>query len=494
MFMIDYIISELVSAGLNKVKNRVSRNLQVIKLLKKFNLKPNEPPKDFEGVYVYTLIEYGVGKPQAILKLFARKEIKDAFSQAFKANNPHLLLQKVEKYIESKALGNKISTQGIDYRRELAEFSAMFIEVAKRIRTPANVLLAHQITNLQASLAAVRSQLQQINSLPEMRSQLQQLVQSYQKLLPPVAPKQETELGRELREWFITLGYRFESYEAIEEEYFEWIINIPARRGYDRILVRGVDGEAGINDINEVREVVATNKTDEGWIVAPRRVSRAARNEVKKEENCSIFCYTFDELLDDVADFSGYFDWLENEVKSRKVDETYVPLACTKEEVDPDTHQRIGVSHYEEQDGWIDGYIDMWLDDPAKKHISILGEFGTGKTWFALHYAWTALNKYLEAKEQGIKRPRLPLVIPLRDYAKAVTVESLFSEFFFRKHEIGLPGYSAFEKLNRMGKLLLIFDGFDEMAARVDRQAMVNNFWELAKVVVPGAKAILTCR
>jgi predicted NACHT family NTPase len=30
-----------------------------------------------------------------------------------------------------------------------------------------------------------------------------------------------------------------------------------------------------------------------------------------------------------------------------------------------------------------------------------------------------------------------------------------------------------------MGKLLLIFDGFDEMAARIDRQQMINNFWEL---------------
>jgi predicted NACHT family NTPase len=86
-------------------------------------------------------------------------------------------------------------------------------------------------------------------------------------------------------------------------------------------------------------------------------------------------------------------------------------------------------------------------------------------------------------------------VIPLRDYAKAVSIESLFSEFFFRKHQIGLLGYSVFEQLNRMGKLLLIFDGFDEMAARVDRQAMINNFWELAKVVgTPGTKAILTCR
>ena len=86
------------------------------------------------------------------------------------------------------------------------------------------------------------------------------------------------------------------------------------------------------------------------------------------------------------------------------------------------------------------------------------------------------------------------MVIPLRDYAKAVSVESLFSEFFFRQYEIPIPGYSAFEQLNRMGKLLLIFDGFDEMAARINRQEMINNFWELAKVVVPGAKVILTCR
>ena len=87
----------------------------------------------------------------------------------------------------------------------------------------------------------------------------------------------------------------------------------------------------------------------------------------------------------------------------------------------------------------------------------------------------------------------MPIVVPLRDYAKSVSVKSLFSEFFFDKHEM-LKSYSVFEKLNRMGKLLLIFDGFDEMAARVNRQSMIDNFWELAKVVVPGAKAILTCR
>ncbi len=302
------------------------------------------------------------------------------------------------------------------------------------------------------------------------------------------------DLAQQMRAWFENLGYGFEKHEVWEDSYFEWILNIPAWRRREHILVRGIQGEAQISDVIALRQAVNEQRTDRGCLVAVRRISRAARNEVKKEKNQDLACYTFDELLDEQADFSPYINWLEAEVKSKGIDKMYVPLACTKEEFDSVTKQRIAVSHYDEGDGWIDGYIDLWLDDPAKEHISILGEFGTGKTWFALHYAWTALQRYHEAKKRGVERPRLPLVIPLRDYAKAVSVESLFSEFFFRKYEIRLPGYSAFEQLNRMGKLLLIFDGFDEMAAKVDRQAMINNFWELAKVVVLGAKVILTCR
>jgi hypothetical protein len=301
-------------------------------------------------------------------------------------------------------------------------------------------------------------------------------------------------LAQQMRVWFETLGYRFETSELRDSSFFEWIINIQVRRGYERILVRGIEGEAEISDIHQLRSSVDTHKADEGWLVAVKRISQAAANEIEKPENSSLFCYTFDELIDENADFNRYIEWLESEVKRLGIDKMYIPLSCIKEEFDPKDNKKLGVSIYDKNNGWIDGYIDRWLDDPSKEHISILGEFGTGKTWFVLHYAWSALQRYLDAKKRGVERPRLPLVVPLRDYAKAVSVESLFSEFFFRKHEIPLPGYSAFEKLNRMGKFLLIFDGFDEMAAKIDRQKMVNNFWELARVVVPGAKAVLTCR
>jgi len=300
-------------------------------------------------------------------------------------------------------------------------------------------------------------------------------------------------LAHQMKAWFETLGYGFEKHEVWEESYFEWIINIPAWRRRERILVRGIQGEAKISDVVALRQAVNEQRTDQGCLVAVRRISRAARNEVEKEENQNLACYTFDELLDEQADFSPYINWLEAEVKRKGIDTMYVPLACTKEEFDPATKKKIEESHYDQSEGWIDGYIDRWLADPAKEHISVLGEFGTGKTWFVLHYAWITLQKYLQAKKRGVERPRLPLVIPLRDYAKALNVESVLAGFFFNKHNIRLNS-SVFDQLNRMGKLLLIFDGFDEMADKVDRQKMIDNFWELAKVVVPGSKAILTCR
>ena len=496
MFGLDNLIDMLFDTAMESV----SRNERIIKLLKHLKLDPEHPPEDFPGVYRYALVEYGVDKPRPVLEIFRQDKIQALFREALERNSPSTLLKNGEAFLDDHPLQTDLQANNVDVRREFYEFAAVFIEVAKRTRTPAEILAEQKLDSLHRQIGTLQERLSRLPTLEGMRTEMARLTAQDNPALPAGEAFSAEQckafaLAQQMRGWFETLGFRFESHEVWQDDYFEWIINIPIRRGrYDRILVRGIDGEAGLRDVEDLKQAVETHRTDEGWLVTARRISRAARDEANKEENDGLGCYTLDELLDQDADFSGYLNWLESEIQKRGIAQKYVPLACLKEEVDPDTKQRIGVSRYDDRDGWIDGYIDLWLDDPVKEHISVLGEFGTGKTWFALHYAWKALQHYREAQKRGLDRPRLPLVIPLRDYAKAVSVESLFSEFFFRKHEIPIPGYSAFEQLNRMGKLLLIFDGFDEMAARVDRQEMINNFWELAKVVVPGAKVILTCR
>jgi predicted NACHT family NTPase len=683
-------LSKVIEA-IGKIGSRVDwaktkRSEAVTLAMRRVEIQPNLLPSDFDSVYAYSLIEYGIDKPIPILELFRHEQVYKAFRQSFENRDTSVLEREAEVLVEWHVVIEDLSLIGIEPRREFACFSAVFIEVTDYMRVSREIgvgqaqKLNEIYGDIHQKVGEIVERLSKLESLDALREELTKLKQSGQarrfivvpadtKLKVFISSKmielrdvrevvanalndrgirawvyeahagarpegvvatslQEVEaadiyvglfwekygqvtideyrhartldkpcfvyirdknlqrekelesflrsevydlqkgvtyeyfdsavklgkqvandimdwlvrqhrmmtaeiqeariskkeidrlksevnrlqassrerlpqgtaldfLALQVRAWFEILGYSFESYAVQTKDYFEWIINIPkkwGRRGYDRILIRGTEGEAKLSEVMALRTSVDEKRTNEGWLIATRRKSQAANDALKKQENNDLVCYTFDELLDESADFSQYLDWLEEEIKRRGIDKRYVPLACTKDELDPDTKQKIGESRYDERNGWIDGYIDRWLDDPSKEHISILGEFGTGKTWFALHYAWLALQRYRDAKARGLERPRLPLIIPLRDYAKAVSIESLFSEFFFRKHEIPLPGYSSFEQLNRMGKLLLIFDGFDEMADRVDRQKMINNFWELARVVVPGAKAILTCR
>ncbi|MEM9218409.1 MAG: NACHT domain-containing protein, partial [Cyanobacteria bacterium P01_F01_bin.150] len=528
------LIAVLVRAIANIAKNPAQRSDIYIKTLKQFKLDPTHPPADFDGVYAYALVEYALaedGKSDTLLSLFGEPEIKAAFRRTFDQWDATPLSQAMEQRLDWQDYGNEwnfirhaIRSQGIDIEREMTVFFDVFLHVVRRSQLPGDRLQSIEIGLLQQDLQALREQLAQIQDFETFAQRLvdrltdhftnQLADQTADKVVEKLGgrslPASHADANEETTEnepklltlpeildgWFEVLGYGRESYRVNGTTYFEWLITIPVRRKrYDRVVVRGVTKEAGLSDLQELRQSVERQGADEGWLVSNMRVSSGARKATQQDALYdALTCYTLDELLDEDANFDAYLTWLEAEITQKGIDADYVPLGCSKDEVDLKSKQKIGVSHYGEDEGWIEGYVDQWLADSSKEHLSVLGEFGTGKTWFALHYAWLALQKYKEAKRKGVARPRLPLVIPLRDYAKAVSAESLFSEFFFRKHQIPLPGYDAFEQLNRMGKLLLIFDGFDEMAARINQQSMIDNFWELAKVVVPGAKAILTCR
>lgn len=126
------LISELVAQGINKVESHMNRSEIVLQILNKFNLKPDDTPNDFEGVYKYTLVEYGVGKPQPILNLFRQQEIQEAFKKAFQENRVLDFHCEVENCIVSYSWGDEIRENNIDYKSEIGEFEILFTKVAKR--------------------------------------------------------------------------------------------------------------------------------------------------------------------------------------------------------------------------------------------------------------------------------------------------------------------------------------------------------------------------
>lgn len=73
-------------------------------------------------------------------------------------------------------------------------------------------------------------------------------------------------------------------------------------------------------------------------------------------------------------------------------------------------------------------------------------------------------------------------------------MRSLLRDTLVDQYNVRLPDYWSINRLNSRGAFLLILDGFDEMASRVDEGTMLKNFAEIESLVLPNTKVILTCR
>ena len=112
---------------------QTQRSETVIGIKQQFGLDSIQPPKDFDGVYKYALVHYGVNKPEPVLKLFREKEIQGFFWENFNSDHPSTLPKKVEDFLDWNILGDKIrELKDIDIVKEFAEFSEVFVRVARR--------------------------------------------------------------------------------------------------------------------------------------------------------------------------------------------------------------------------------------------------------------------------------------------------------------------------------------------------------------------------
>ena len=93
------IITTARSVATPLLIDKAKRDETVIKILKKFNIDPTHPAPDFDTVYAYALVEYGldkiskddIDKTEAILQLFREQEIKKAFYQSFYTKDDSIL-------------------------------------------------------------------------------------------------------------------------------------------------------------------------------------------------------------------------------------------------------------------------------------------------------------------------------------------------------------------------------------------------------------------
>jgi len=134
-------IAKIAPATATLAIKQAQQNETVIKIFKELGIDPIQPPANHISVYIYALIEYGVYKPEPLLKLFREKEIQKAFWKDFNADHPLIFTPEIEHFLDWNILGDEIrELENINIRQEFEEFYQVFVSVAKRTRTPAEVL------------------------------------------------------------------------------------------------------------------------------------------------------------------------------------------------------------------------------------------------------------------------------------------------------------------------------------------------------------------
>jgi formylglycine-generating enzyme required for sulfatase activity len=118
--------------------------------------------------------------------------------------------------------------------------------------------------------------------------------------------------------------------------------------------------------------------------------------------------------------------------------------------------------------------------------LTILGNFGTGKTTFCYKFASELATKFLK----DCNNNRIPFLIIIHDHPRVDSIKGLIQSAL----EFSGISYESFIDLHGSGKLVLILDGFDELIINTDRQSVLQTFLDIKKLIHNKAKIILTSR
>ncbi len=135
-------------------------------------------------------------------------------------------------------------------------------------------------------------------------------------------------------------------------------------------------------------------------------------------------------------------------------------------------------------------FLNSWRDsnDTSKSWLIIVGEYGTGKTALTkiLQYRW--LNDY--KINPSLK---IPFRMELREFTRQFDARGLIHHFLDHNFLSHISIDFAFS-LIRTGKIILILDGYDEMAQYLNSRERRLCLEALAELSSGGAKGILTSR
>jgi uncharacterized protein YjbI with pentapeptide repeats len=240
-------------------------------------------------------------------------------------------------------------------------------------------------------------------------------------------------------------------------------------------------GNVGVSTVVDICKRIGNLRThgliEKGIVVAAEGFTQDARTHCELN---LVECFTLDQLHRKVADFSIYLNDL---IRGDHAPPGYEQLIKKGAIISLGAHGESG----EPISSLVD-HIESWLIAPGA-FVTVLGEYGSGKTTTSWHIAQKLASDHI----RGVSE-RIPILIELKGFNNNFNLRTFLADLMVHQKGIKLRSYSLFEKLNREGKFIIIFDGFDEMTTYPDPALVFRNLDEILSLTHNKAKVILTCR
>jgi tetratricopeptide (TPR) repeat protein len=152
---IGAVISTIAQYGAEALIDRARKSEAVVAVLKRLNMSADTPPADFEGVYVYALVEYGVGTPPPLLEIFRNSSVKAAFRMSFEARDLSIVENEIDSLVQSHELSENFRKLDVSTSEVVRAFSKVFGTVVDRSRTPADIRRDQALSDIRGELGDI---------------------------------------------------------------------------------------------------------------------------------------------------------------------------------------------------------------------------------------------------------------------------------------------------------------------------------------------------
>jgi hypothetical protein len=218
----------------------------------------------------------------------------------------------------------------------------------------------------------------------------------------------------------------------------------------------------------DYHSLVNQREVDEIWVIVRRDFSPEAKNWTAAQPALSIF--TIAQFEERQFGFHRYVRQLIELFSEEDLQEYYVEQRFSDQEL-------------------LSTKINSWIEGPSSRPIAILGGYGMGKTSFCRFILAELGKAYLEDATR-----RVPIYIRLSEIAKEQELDGLLGKMLASRYRLKDYNFQDIINLNRKGKFVFIFDGFDEMKHALTWELFKYNFSQINRTVTENSRVIVAGR